>query len=151
MFTHSELTPLVYALIQQCVTGKKGEDFVFTRDTGQPVRDFRGAWEKVSKAAGMPGLLFHDLRRTAVRNMVRRAIPERVAMTISGHKTRAVFDRYNIVSKSDLHEAAGKLALRDQERDLATLVRPQLGEAFRHNSDTVEPINGSAAPLEKLN
>jgi integrase len=82
--------------------------FVFHRN-GKQISSIGKAWTTACKAAKVPGRLLHDFRRTAVRNMVRRGIPERVAMAISGHKTRSIFDRYNIVSGHDLREAAAKL------------------------------------------
>jgi integrase len=73
------------------------------------LRPVSKAWRTARTKAGYPGMLRHDFRRTAVRNMVNRSIPDRVAMTMTGHKTRAVFARYHIVRPADLQEAARKL------------------------------------------
>jgi Phage integrase family len=83
--------------------------YIPRRLVGRQRRNFRKAWATACEAAGYPGMLRHDFRRTATRNLVNAGVPERVAMQVTGHKTRSVFDRYHIMSVSDLKSAAAKL------------------------------------------
>jgi integrase len=81
-----------------------GSPRVFHND-GEPIKDFRGAWSSACKSAGVPDLKFHDLRRTAVRNMRRAGVPQVVRMRITGHRTDSMERRYNIVDIEDIKSA----------------------------------------------
>jgi integrase len=82
----------------------------FRCNTGEPIRSFRKAWATACDAAEVPGLLFHDLRRTAARNPVRAGIAEKIATDLTGHRTRSIFDRYAIVDENLLAEQTEKLS-----------------------------------------
>jgi len=77
---------------------------------GKPIKSLRRAWRTACKDAGRPGLLLHDLRRSAVRNLERAGIPRSFAVKLTGHRTEAVCRRYAIVAASALREAGTKLA-----------------------------------------
>ena len=131
------MTDTVRNLLSASVQGKAPDAHVFTRPNGSPVRDFRVTWERACSRIGVgqtlcadcsdpmdsgracpkcksqrsvySGLIFHDLRRTAARNLRRAGIPETVIMKIGGWRTRSVFERYAIVSRTDIADAMRKL------------------------------------------
>jgi integrase len=134
-----EMTASVRELLTQCVLGKRADDHVFTRNgkavrdfrvRWHACCVAAGVGELLCPRCGVAtvdarcqacrrkwnrhrlkysGLIFHDLRRTAVRGLVRAGVSEKVAQTITGHRTRSIFDRYHIVSNTDLREAVRKL------------------------------------------
>lgn len=139
------MTEHVFQVLVRCASSKKADDFVFTHDDGSPVKDFRGAWWKACIRAGLGrfecreckrivsegrkcsscnskkkakyiGLRFHDLRRTGVRNMSRKGVPEKVGMLISGHRTDSVYRRYNIIDMEVLKAATAKIE--EHQRDI---------------------------------
>jgi integrase len=110
------------------------------------IKRFDKAWATACVAAGCPGMLRHDFRRTAIRNMVRLGIPERVAMQLCGHKTRSVFDRYNIVSPADLQAARTRL-----EDVAGGGVNPLTGSKTGSMADLTSPAaSRSAKTLRKF-
>ncbi|HTQ61125.1 MAG TPA: site-specific integrase [Candidatus Solibacter sp.] len=119
------LTEECRLLVTELRKSKQPEDFLLTRKNGESIHDLRGTWAALTEEAKLPGLLLHDFRRSAVRNMIRRGVPQKTAREISGHKTDSVFNRYNIVSEADLQEAARKIEAG--------------AKAVIHSSFTVEP------------
>ncbi len=83
--------------------------WVFYDERGRRLYWFYEEWKLAREKAGVPDVLFHDLRRSAVRNMERAGIPRKVAMAISGHKTESIYRRYDIVAHRDLTDAAARM------------------------------------------
>ena len=100
--------PIAEALARRRARRDPGSPLVFHRD-GIPIRRWRTAWRTACQAAGVPTRFLHDCRRTTARNLIRASVPERVAMLLTGHKSRAIFDRYNIIHEQELLEAGDQL------------------------------------------
>jgi integrase len=100
--------PLAAVLARRRARQRTGDPHVFHRD-GVTVRAWRRAWPEACRAAGVPQRILHDCRRTAARNLIRAGVPERIAMLLTGHQTRCVFDRYNIVNEAELRSAGQQL------------------------------------------
>ena len=115
---------------------RRGETIVSWN--GLKISETKRAWKAACKRAGVPGLYVHDLRRTAISNMINGAgIPEKTAMLISGHKTRSILDRYSIVVERDIHTAGRRMEayLAEQEK-VRTEVR-----TVPQGTDSVESVN----------
>ena len=126
--------PIANALNRRRARRDPDSPLVFHRDD-IPVRRWRTAWRTACQAAGVPTRFLHDCRRTAARNLIRANVPERVAMLLTGHKSRAIFDRYNIINEQELLDAGDQL--------VAYLAQQAQAEPARRRPHTVSP----GAPL----
>jgi integrase len=165
------MTEHVFQVLVRCASGKKPGDFVFSRDDGSPVKDFRDAWWNACIRSGLGrfqcreceqivcegrkctmchskkkakyfGLHFHDLRRTGIRNMSRKGIPEKVGMLISGHKTDSVYRRYNIIDMEVVKTATAKIEEHQRE-----IVKTENS----HRTATVSTKNGANDKTDPVN
>ncbi len=142
------MTDAVFTLLSACVLGKSPEQYVFTRQNGTPVREFRHTWANACEHAGVPNLLFHDLRRTAARNFRRAGVAEGVIMRVGGWKTRSVFERYNIVSQSDVGDALQKLERHQRQAENA---KEQSALAFGHDFGHDRGVLHRTSKIAKVN
>ncbi len=162
------MTDAVFTLLSACVIGKTADDKVFARKNGKPVRDFRNAWENAcvrasvgtvlcarcsepktsgqrcpkckAKHSKYSGLIFHDLRRTAARNLRRAGIAEGVIMSIGGWKTRSVFERYAIVNRTDIADAMRKLQQAERAIEDGTVtIGHEIGHAAKRTPVQARP------------
>lgn len=103
------MTQEVRGLVTASIQGKSANDFVFSHDDGSQVKDFRASWKAMFKDAGVEMRMLHDMRRSAVRNAIRRGVDRDTVKKMSGHLTDDVFSRYNIQAVDDLEDAAQKI------------------------------------------
>ena len=130
--------PIAEALARRRARRDPDNPRVFHRD-GITIRRWRTAWRTACQAAGVPTRFLHDCRRTAARNLIRANVPERVAMLLTGHKSRAIFDRYNIVNEQELLDAGDQL--------VAYLAQPVPARRRPHTANSAAPRTAPALRL----
>jgi len=138
------------ARMYETASGPALSEFVF-HEAGVPVGDMRKTWAAACEAAGAPGIRFHDLRRSGIRNMTRSGVPPSVAMSISGHRTISTFLRYDIASEEDKREALRKV----EARLAAEAGKPSNVVPIRKHGPNTDPVGseageGSAKFLENM-
>ncbi len=121
---------------------------------GQPVKGIDALWRNALKDAQLPaGRLFHDLRRSAVRTLIRAGVDPSVAMKVSGHKTRSMLDRYNIIAEEETGAAFAKADeyLSTQPAHRPVIPFPTEAAAGNANPDRTRTNRPSEAPARPLN
>lgn len=119
---------------------------VFHHPDGRPLTYTHDEWHRARTAAGLPGRLIHDLRRTAVRDLERAGVPRSVAMKLTGHKTESVYRRYAIVAEGDLAEGLSKVATYRTRASAARQRRAGTEPAqSRRPGRALEPVGASAS------
>ena len=131
--------PIAEALARRRARRDPDSPLVFHRD-GIPVRRWRTAWRTACQAAGVPTRFLHDCRRTAPRNLIRANVPERVALLLTGHKSRAIFDRYNIIHEQELLDAGDQLVEYLAQQAQAVPARRRLHTAGPGAPRTASPL-----------
>lgn len=102
------LTPELRALLQAQDDGKS--EYVFHTKTGAAIGNYYGAWKRACRKAGHEGIIFHDLRRSAARNLIKSGEAQVTAMKLMGHRTVSMFQRYSIIDDEMLKSAGERLA-----------------------------------------
>ena len=131
--------PIADALNRRRARRDPESPLVFHRD-GITIRRWRTAWRTACQAAGVPTRFLHDCRRTAARNLIRANVPERVAMLLTGHKSRAIFDRYNIIHEQELLDARDQLVAYLAQQAQAGPARPRPHPAGPAAPRTASPL-----------
>ena len=138
--------PIAEAIARRRARRDPDSPLVFHRD-GIPIRRWRTAWRTACQSAGVPTRFLHDCRRTAARNLIRANVPERVAMLLTGHKSRAIFDRYNIIHEQELLDAGDQLVAYLAQQAQAVPARRRSHAAATDRLDVqLQPSRNPAAP-----